>query len=38
MPGVNNERKIFVGGLNLATTDESMKAFFAQFGAVEDAR
>lgn len=35
----NNEhlRKIFVGGLSINTTAESMRQFFSQFGVVSDA-
>jgi RNA recognition motif-containing protein len=29
-------RKIFIGGLNYATTDETLKAYFEQFGEVVD--
>jgi len=30
------ERKIFVGGINFKTTDESLKAFYEQWGEVSD--
>jgi len=31
-------RKLFVGGLPWATTDEGLKKAFEQFGAIEDAK
>lgn len=32
-----NTRKVFVGGLNMNTDSESLRNFFSQYGAIEDA-
>jgi RNA recognition motif-containing protein len=29
-------RKIFIGGLNINTTDESLREYFSQFGTIDD--
>jgi RNA recognition motif-containing protein len=34
----NTERKIFVGGLNPSTTGQTLREYFATFGAVTDAK
>lgn len=34
----NNEGKVFVGGLSRATTDQTMREFFSQFGAIREAQ
>lgn len=31
-------KKLYVGGLPYATTDEALQAYFSQFGAVESAK
>ena len=35
-PKADVVRKIFIGGLNYATTDESLRTYFEQFGEVVD--
>jgi len=30
------QRKLFIGGLNPATTDDGLKAFYEQWGIVDD--
>ena len=34
--GTEQQRKLFVGGLNPATTDDSLRGFYEKWGRVED--
>jgi len=33
---MEQQRKLFIGGLNPATTDDGLRAFYEQWGRVED--
>ncbi|KIN06415.1 hypothetical protein OIDMADRAFT_101142 [Oidiodendron maius Zn] len=35
-PGIKEDGKMFIGGLNWETTDQSLKEYFSQFGEVQE--